>query len=244
MQNYFLIHQHILVTRCSPQGEELCSLLEKQGAIAHHIPTLDIQPHAVNVKFLQPDIAIFISVNAVKYCPLQQLSSSVKCYAVGEATARALMGRGIITQYAREGNSEGLLALADLQNVHNKKVAIFCGVGGRELLYETLCARGALCQRYEVYQRHCAIKEMNRLQNLLKSTSINCVICTSGENLLCLQKLAGTHVTRLYSIPLVVISKRVAEIAYASGFCQVFVIEKSFNNHVIVDQLIKWRNQI
>jgi uroporphyrinogen-III synthase len=218
-------------------------LLEKQGAITHYIPTVEIQPRAVNFSFFEPDIAIFLSANAVKYCPLRHFSSAVNYFAVGAATAIALMQRGVIAQQPEASNSEGLLALRDLQEVRGKEIAIFCGVGGRELLHETLRVRGAHCQRYEVYQRYCAVHQATHLQTLLKNVMFDCVICTSAENLLCLEKLAGMQIVPLYSTPLVVVSKRIAEIARKRGFLQVLIIDQSFDNKIIVDQLMKWREE-
>ena len=183
-----LSNQHILVTRPEPQGHELCALLKKQGATTYYIPTLEIRPRSVNLSLFEfkPDIAIFISVNAVKYYPFQSFPKSTRYFSVGVATAMALMERGVIAQQPEQNNSEGLLDLSDLQDVAGKSIAIFCGVGGRMLLQETLKKRGAHCQRYEVYERRCVVNEAQRLQSLLKKVVFDYVICTSGENLLCL----------------------------------------------------------
>ncbi len=240
MNNMFLANQHILVTRPSPQGEDLCRILESHGAYGHHVPTLDIQSHRVNLKFFQPDIAIFISVNAVKYYPLSTFSPNIKYFSVGAATSLALMQRGVISQHAEEMNSEGLLALPDLQHVQNKQVAIFCGVGGRDLLLTTLRERGALCQRYEVYQRHCAMQQATKLQELIKAIGFTAVICTSVDNLLCLEKLAGCYVPILHTIPLLVVSSRIAAVAKKQGFLQVIEINGAFDNSAIVNRLIDW----
>lgn len=239
-----LKHKHILVTRPEPQGHELCAFLQKQGATTYYIPTLEIKPRAINLSFFSPDIAIFISANAVKYYPYVLFSKSVKYFAVGVATAVALMERGVIAEQPEKNASEGLLVLPDLQNVRGKQIAIFCGVGGRSLLYETLKKRGAQCQRYEVYERCCAKSEANRLQLLLKTIKLDYVICTSGENLLCLEKLAGMMVARLYDIPLVVISKRIADIAFSQGFKQVLVIDNFIDNQSIVQQLMIWKGDV
>lgn len=133
-----LSNQHILVTRPEPQGHELCALLKKQGATTYYIPALEIQPRIVHLSLLEPDIAIFISANAVKYYPFKSFPASTRYFAVGVATAMALMERGVIAQQPEHSDSEGLLDLSDLQDVVGKSVAIFCGVGGRMLLQETL----------------------------------------------------------------------------------------------------------
>ncbi len=236
-----LINQHILITRPSPQGEALCELLQVQGASTYHVPTLEIHPKNVKLSFLEPDIAIFISVHAVEYSSSFSFPSSVKYFAVGKATALALVQRGVIPQQSEEGNSEGLLGLPDLQHVQKKEVAIFCGVGGRELLQEILTARGAHCQRYEVYQRYCRMQEKNRLQEILKNIKLTMIVCTSGENLLCLEKLVAEQLSILHQIPLLVISQRLSALAHERGFLRVLSIDGVFDNARIVDNLIRWR---
>ncbi|MES2204603.1 MAG: uroporphyrinogen-III synthase [Pseudomonadota bacterium] len=239
-----LSNQCILVTRPEPQGHELCALLNKQGATTYYIPTLEIQPRAVHLSLFKPDIAIFISVNAVKHYPFKNFPASTCYFAVGVATAMALMERGVIAQQPEHSDSEGLLDLSDLQNVMGKSIAIFCGMGGRMLLQETLKKRGAHCQRYEVYERRCAINQAQRLQSLLKEVAFNYVICTSSENLLCLEQLAGDEITILQQIPLIVISKRIGLVATERGFTQVLAMKKSFDNISLVQQLVEWRKAI
>ena len=50
-------------------------------------------------------------------------------------------------------DSEGLLALPELQNVAGMRVMIFRGDGGRELLGDTLKARGATVEYVTCYLR-------------------------------------------------------------------------------------------
>lgn len=235
-----LASQHILVTRPTPQGDDLCALLALQGAFAYHIPTLGIQASEIQLKTFNADIAIFISSNAVHHYPFDLFPASVDYFAVGVATAMALQQRGIMATQPKISSSEGLLNLPELQDVQGKEIAIFCGIGGRELLYDTLQTRGAHCQRYEVYQRYCALEEANRLQQLLAKVTLDYVICTSGENLLCLEELAGLRFNKLQGVPLVVISERIATIARARGFLQVRVVPAFLNNQSIVQQLIHW----
>lgn len=237
-----LNNQHVLVTRPEPQGHELCALLEKQGANAHYIPTLEIRPRSTHLSLFEfrPDIAVFISVNAVKYYPFLSFPASTRYFAVGVATAMALMEHGVIAQQPQQNNSEGLLDLFDLQEVSEKNIAIFCGVGGRMLLQEVLEKRGAQCQRYEVYERQCALNEASRLQCLLREVQLDYVICTSDENLLCLEQLAGPQITRLHQVPLFVISQRIAVRAIDCGFTRVLAMRGSFDNIRLVKQLTEW----
>ncbi|MCD8499615.1 MAG: uroporphyrinogen-III synthase [Gammaproteobacteria bacterium] len=146
-----------------------------------------------------------------------------------------------MSQYPVEGNSEGLLALPDLQDVHGKKIALFCGIAGRELLQETLKKRGADCHRYEVYQRHCAKHQRHLLQTVLKTCRLTLVICTSEENLLCLQKLAGSYESQLRQILCVIVSQRLADRAREKGWTRVLAMNTAFTNQRLLEQLLKWR---
>lgn len=236
-----LSEHHILVTRPSPQGEALCKQLEMNGAKTYHVPVIKIDRCAVDISSCCPDIAIFISVHAVNYCDQKFFEKKIPFYAIGAATASALLERGIPSLHPVEGNSEGLLALPNLQHVHGKKIALFCGIEGRELLQDTLKKRGADCQRYEVYQRHCAKHQRHLLQTVLKTCRLTLVICTSEENLLCLQKLAGRYASQLHEILCVVVSQRLADRAREKGFTRVVAMNTAFTNQNLLEQLLKWR---
>lgn len=234
-----LNHRQILVTRPALPGKALCALLVQHGAIAYHVPALDIQPCTSSTTFRLPDIAFFISVHAVQYAPLAAVASS-QCYAIGAATVHALKERGIHADRAEHSDSEALLRLPALQSVHGKTIAIFCGVGGRTLLEDELQQRGGECYRCEVYQRQCAIQHAPYLQTLLKTIFFDYVICTSVESVLCLEKMAGPQKTYLYSLSLVVLSQRIAYIAKKRGFKRVFIFTEPFDNLGMVEQLQQW----
>ena len=80
--------------------------------------------------------------------------ASIFFAAVGQATARELANFGVtaVTAPARF-DSEALLALPEMQVVAGKRMIIFRGVGGRELLGEALTARGAVVEYAECYRR-------------------------------------------------------------------------------------------
>ena len=74
---------------------------------------------------------------------------------VGGASVRALERFGITGVVAPQGryDSESLLDLPALAAVNGRRVVIFRGEGGRELLGETLRARGAVVEYAECYRR-------------------------------------------------------------------------------------------
>ena len=122
-----LSEHHILVTRPSPQGEALCQQLEAYGAKTYHVPLIEIHARIVNISSFLPDMAIFISVHSVNCCDKNFFDKKISFFSIGATTASALLEYGVISQYPVEGNSEGLLALPDLQDIRGKKLQFFAG---------------------------------------------------------------------------------------------------------------------
>lgn len=238
-----IFNKPILVTRPSPQGELLCELLNLHHIPNYYLPAFTISPRPVSSFFDEPDICIFMSANAVTHYPFSFFPCSAHYFAVGKATAFALSQYGLVAKTPALENSEGLLALKELQQVENKKIAIFCGLGGRDLLYSSLLAKKANCQRYEVYERHYSYEMAERLPFLLKTVSFFCIVCTSVENLICLDKLAGNYSMALKKTPILVASQRIADQAYKQGFLEIRILQAAIDNQSIVNFLLKWRKE-
>jgi uroporphyrinogen-III synthase len=104
------------------------------------------------------DIVVFISPAAVKYAFVLaklRFPRATQVCAMGEATARALRRCGVkkVLVPLDTQNSEGLLALPELQRLRGKRVSIIGAPGGRELLVSTLKSRKARVQTVHVYRR-------------------------------------------------------------------------------------------
>lgn len=149
----------VLVTRPRTQAVELVSAIENEGGNAFCFPVMEIVALdesivSANAATLpDPDIAIFVSRNAVEY-GLRYTGGS-KIAAIGPATAAAIeaAGRIVDIQPASGFDSEHLLAEPELQAVGGRKVRIIRGNGGRELLADELTARGASVDYLSVYER-------------------------------------------------------------------------------------------
>lgn len=147
----------ILVTRPSPAGEELVSRLRTLGQVARvfrsssfhrrELATLASRLSALT----ENDLVFALSQHAVTFADaeLQQQEKSwpslPQYFAIGRTTALALhtvSGFNIHYPLDRE-ISEVLLQLPELQNIAGKRALILRGNGGRELIGETLTARGA-----------------------------------------------------------------------------------------------------
>ena len=148
----------VLVTRPAQQANLLCKMIEAEGGEAVRLPVIEIIEIPNKTALLNAnsnDFAIFISANAVeKALPNLDLPPQCKVFAVGKRTAETLKASGITAHCPPPPfNSEALLEMPELQKVQGKKIVIFRGEGGRELLAKTLQQRGAIVNYINVYRR-------------------------------------------------------------------------------------------
>lgn len=169
----------VLVTRPLDQAEGLTLAIRAAGGVPLSFPLLDIAPAADTATLyaqLQPladyDLAIFISPNAVSYGMAAIVAAGASLPAqvatVGAGSARALRAAGVsqVIVPTERSDSEGLLALLELAEMNGKRVMILRGDGGRELLADTLRARGATVEYATCYQRSKTSKTLEELLSL------------------------------------------------------------------------------
>ena len=196
---------HIAVTRPLAQAQSLCDAITRLGGTAIRYPLLAVT--AINdytlftqqlEKLDRTDWAIFISSNAVDFAmPLVkqryiQLPPQLKFAAIGPQTADALLAYGIDDVLIPEQryDSETLLSLPQMQHMQGKRVAIFRGVGGRELMAETLKSRGAEVYFAESYQRVNPQTDTIILDKHWQQQQLDALVVTSSEAMRYLLKLA------------------------------------------------------
>lgn len=141
----------------------------------------------------------------------------MKIATVGQGSAKALRDMGVDQIIAPQDrfDSEALLALPELQQVAGWRVAIFRGDGGRELLGDTLKARGATVEYAACYQR----ARPQQDSGALIAADPHAITVTSSEALGYLwEMLDGTSRERLASLPLFVPHARIAEAAQRIGW--------------------------
>ena len=149
----------VLVTRPQHQATELVDAIECCGGKAIQFPTIQIvarDPAHVSsdaAELSDPDIAIFVSSNAVQHG--LQYAQHAHIAAVGPATAAAIeaAGRSVDILATTGFDSEHLLAKAELADMAGKTIRIIRGQDGRELLATTLRKRGARVDYLSVYER-------------------------------------------------------------------------------------------
>ena len=207
----------------------MCQLIEAAHGRPIRFPTLEIRgPADKNQtrmelgKAAASDMLVFVSTNAVQFAfPLlpDQLPLDIDVAAVGNATARALTEVGLAPNLVPEVmNSEGLLSMPALQSCGGKQVIIVRGNGGRELLADTLEARGAEVQQVEVYRRLLPDRPA-AVANLTSNWSnlVDVVSVTSVAILDNLFTLLGEDDSLLVQTPMVTASERVSKHAIERG---------------------------
>src|SRR5450759_1809239 len=146
----------------------------------------------------------------------------LKIATVGQGSAKALRELGIANVIAPTENfdSEGLLGLAELQNVAGWRVMIFRGDGGRELLGDTLKARGATVEYATCYQR----SKPQQDAGALLSAVPDAITVTSSEALGYLwQMLDSKSQQVIRDLPLFVPHARIAGLAREQGLSLIHI---------------------
>lgn len=217
----------IAITRPIDQAKKLSALIELEGGTPISFPLIDIVPledyRAFNSTIdaiAEYDWAIFISSNAVQngmprllqaYDPLP---ARLRFAAIGPVTAQEMQNFGINTVLTPVGrfDSESLLALPEMRQVTGKRIMIFRGVGGREILADTLKARGAQVVFAECYRRVNPQQDATELETLWQNKQCHAIVVTSSEAMRTLLALTeGGRAHWLQNIPLCVNHARIAE---------------------------------
>ncbi len=127
-----------------------------------------------------PDIVIVTSAFAVSALPpASQIRSDIHWFAVGNTTAEALQIAGFQATAPEQQNSEGLLALSQLQDAKSQQIVIIKGQGGRTTLANTLLAQGNRVEVFDVYQREKLNKPV--LTDNWQWQQITGIVATSAE---------------------------------------------------------------
>lgn len=212
----------ILVTRPAERADGLAGHIRALGGEAIVFPTIEIQPLAVTFDPAGCDLAIFISPGAVTHGLPPVWPADLATAAVGQGTAAALRAAGVVDVLvpADGTDSEHLLALPPLAEMAGKRVTIFRGEGGRELLAQTLRARGARVDYIECYRRALPVcdpaRDLAPVLERWRHGGIQAVTVLSSEGLDNLFTLLG-DAALIRATPLFAPHPRIAEHARARG---------------------------
>lgn len=248
----------VLVTRPRHQAEHLAQLIEAAGGHALRFPVIEIVDtpdrealNRITARLRDFDIAIFISPNAVN----KAMNLIAASGGVPHGLQLACVGRGSAKELKRFGHepalvpsgrfdSEALLAHPALQDMRGKKVIVFRGDGGREVLGDTLTARGAVLEYAECYRRAKPNADAAPLMRQWARGEVDIVTVTSGDalrNLFDLVGKLGQH--WLIRTPVVTISDRIAEICHELGFKAAPIVAPEASDEGLVSAIAAWRRQ-
>ena len=150
--------------------------------------------------------------------------------AVGQGTVKALAAHGITGCIApsERFDSEALLALPEMaaERVAGRRIAIFRGDGGRELLAETLRVRGAAVDCVTCYRRSGPADGVTPLLAAWRAGRLDALTVSSSEGLRYLVDLlnAEGH-AYLQKTPVFVPHARIAESARALGLSNIILTD-------------------
>ncbi len=252
-----------MVTRPEHQAQPFCDMLSQQGAQVIRLPLIEIAalPLDKNTRRILaqtelPDFAVFISPNAVAHglAVLQQhkpLLNKLKLVTIGKASAlkmQQILGREPDIYPTEQYNSEALLALDSMQaeQVRNKKVIIFRGQGGRELLADSLRQRGAQVHYAQVYRRIRPQLQTGILDNIWNGPLVPDIISLSSNE--ALNNLLAMHDTpadrhylpQLLHTPLVVVTEKMRSNARQQGFTEHILLAAKAANEALLESVLEW----
>ena len=217
-------HPYILVCRPqSPSTVELLAELQALGVAAVHLPLLDYEHIKLRARRCSAELAIFTSAEAVR--AWRAGGGELNCehiWAVGAATARQFAECGLSAQVPEPASSEGLLEAlpADLSG---QRVALIKGAGGRRLLARELRARGAVVQIICTYRRRRRVVANDELP---QPWPPQLAWASSGA---IARALADIDTNVSLAVP----SARVARLARALGFANIYNVRSAENSRFL-----------
>jgi uroporphyrinogen-III synthase len=221
-----------VITRPLEQAGRLAALVEAAGARALVYPAIGIENPADAAPALRAlgalesfDLVVFVSPTAVRRAfgmmpNGRSWPGALRAAAVGPGSARELERHGVRGALVPPSgaDSEALLALPELAAVAGKRIVIFRGEGGRELLGDTLAARGAKVEYAACYRRTQPRIDPGPLLAAWAQGAVHAVTVSSTTGLRNLLAMLGAPGQALLGgTPLFVPHRRVAEEARRLG---------------------------
>ena len=221
----------VVLTRPRDLAEPFARLLERGGARAIVFPAIEIQPLApptALARLAEYDLVCFISPSAVRVARAAQPPWPPRlAAAIGAGTRRELERAGVraVIAPAASADSEALLALPEVQNLRGKRVLIARGEGGRELLVQTLAARGALVEHAVCYRRVKPAADAAPLVAAWRRGELHALVVWSAQALDNFGAMGGEALVA--ALPVFVPHERIARHARAHGAREVVVAAAS-----------------
>lgn len=223
----------VLSLRPSGQHGSLRAAAARHGARLLALSPFAIEPladagHRSALKrALAADIVIWTSPNAVRAAAaLQRLNArrGQDWLAVGSGSRRALLRAGIDARAPSRMDSEGLLAMPELQHIRGRDIGLITAPGGRGLLSPALAERGAHVVRADVYTRKPVAFDARRLASLDAALALPQRVLLALTSQEALQRLLTARAaSALADIAVVAASQRLADAARDAGFRRIAI---------------------
>lgn len=230
-----LTGRSIVVTRPTEQAASLCRAIREAGGEVVLFPVIAIGPapddaalRAIAQRLDDFDLAFFVSPNAVHHAldsllPRRPWPAHLRVATVGKGSERELAHYGFTDVIAPQTgfDSEAVIALPEFAAgaVAGRRVVIFRGDGGRDLLADTLRQRGAEVEFVTCYRRSRPESDPAPLLARATQKRLDALLLTSSEgvdNLAAMVGAAGMEV--LKAVPVFAPHLRIASRARDAGF--------------------------
>ena len=230
-----LAGRSLVVMRPREQAESLCARIEAAGGHALRFPVIAVGPaldpaplQAIVGRLDEFDLAFFVSPNAVDHAmrailPQRAWPARLRVATVGKGSQRVMHGWGFAEVIAPQDgfDSEAVIALPEFaaEAVRGRKVLIFRGDGGRELLADTLRERGASVEYVTCYRRYCPEAEPQLLLGPAARGELDGLLLTSSEGVRNLECMLGAEgLVALRAVTVFATHPRIVAQARAAGF--------------------------
>ena len=216
-----LLGKTIVVTRAREQGSDTAKLLAEEGARVIQFPTITVAPlqehtpvREVIGKLSEYQWVLFTSANGVRYF-WEQLEAvgqdarafgqgnGIKVAAIGEATARALRGRGIVPDfvpesYVAESMAKGLLAACG-PSPSGLRMLLPRAKEARDVLPDELGKHGIRVDILPVYETRPSGERREEVLALLQAGEVDCITFGSSSTVTNFLSLIPAQVLREHS---------------------------------------------
>ncbi len=230
-----LAGRRIVVTRPREQAGSLCAAIRAAGGEPVLFPVLEIGPapdpgplEAIAERLDAFDVAFFVSPNAVRHAldvllARRSWPPALRVATVGKGSERVLHEYGFSDVIAPQAgfDSEAVIALPAFaaDAVAGRRILIFRGDGGRDLLGDTLRARGATVEFVTCYRRHCPEVDPAPFVAAARVGQFDALLLTSSEGVRNLAAMVGEDgMVSLRTITVFASHPRIAENAREAGF--------------------------
>ena len=242
----------VLICRPEPEASRLARAFEAVGAAARVLPAIERVPLPETPEARQIILNLDQYQHVVAVSPYAtrqlldridnwwpQLPAGIRWYGVGSGTAAAMAEAGLDADHPPAGfTSEALLEQPARQQLNHQKVLLARGEQGRELLRETLEARGAQVTVLPLYRRQLPEHSSDLVTACLDRFQPDVVIALSGETLNNFIALSENSGHNCHDSLLLVPVDRIAQTAREAGFNRV-VCASGMADGEIVDQVTR-----